>query len=129
MEEGKKENKENECVFCKIANREVEVEKIYENDNFFSFPDANPVAKGHSLVIPKKHFKTVLDLPSSLGQEFLDCIKNTTMKLMEENDNMDGFNVVSNNFPSAGQAVHHVHFHIIPRNEKDGKILTLHDKK
>ncbi|MBD3246997.1 HIT domain-containing protein [Candidatus Pacearchaeota archaeon] len=124
-----KDKDEGECIFCKISKGEINVDKIYENENFFSFPDANPVAKGHSLIIPKNHFKTALDLPSSLGQELLDCIKNTTMKLMKEDESIDGFNIVSNNFPSAGQAVHHVHFHIIPRKKDDGKILSLHDKK
>ena len=117
-----------DCIFCKIAKGEISVEKIYENDSFISFPDANPILEGHSLVIPKKHFKTFLDLPNTLGPELLDCIKKTTMKLME-NYKAEGFNVVSNNFPCAGQAVHHVHFHIIPRKEKDGKILHLTEKE
>jgi histidine triad (HIT) family protein len=117
-----------ECIFCKIAKGEVPVEKVYENDNFLSFPDANPVIEGHTLVIPKKHFKTALDLPNTLGGELLDCIKKTTLVLLDKNK-ADGFNLVSNNFPSAGQAVHHVHFHIMPRKEGDGKIFSLHDLK
>ncbi len=117
-----------ECVFCKIARGEIPVEKIYENDNFLSFPDANPVVEGHSLVIPKKHFKTLLDLSNTLGAELLDCLKKTSVILLDKYK-AEGFNVVSNNFSSAGQAVHHVHFHIIPRREKDGKILSLHDLK
>jgi histidine triad (HIT) family protein len=116
-----------ECVFCKIVKGEISVEKIYENDNFFSFPDANPIVEGHTLVIPKKHFKTFLDLPATLGTELLDCIKKTTMKLMKKYK-ADGFNIANNNFPCAGQAVHHVHFHIIPRKEKDGKIFHLTKK-
>jgi len=108
-----------DCVFCKIAKGEISVDKIYENDNFISFPDANPQVKGHSLVIPKKHFTTFLDLPSSLGAELLDCIKKTSMKLMKENK-FEGFNVVNNNFDAAGQLVKHVHFHIFPRKKDDG---------
>ena len=111
-----------ECVFCKIAKGEIRVDKIYENDNFFSFPDANPIVEGHTLVIPKKHFKTFLDMPNTLGLELLDCIKKTTVKIMEKYK-AEGFNLVNNNFSCAGQVVHHVHFHIIPRKEKDGKIL------
>ncbi len=116
-----------ECVFCKIAKGEIPVKKIYENDSFLSFPDANPTIEGHSLVIPKKHFKTLLDLPSTLGPEFLDCVKKTTLKLIEKYKT-EGFNLVSNNFPSAGQVVHHVHFHIMPRKEKDGRELRLNKK-
>ena len=116
------------CVFCKIIKGEVPVEKIYENDSFISFPDANPIIEGHSLVIPKKHFKTFLDLLNTLGTELLDCIKKTTMKLMEKYK-AEGFNIVSNNFPCAGQVVHHVHFHIVPRKEKDGKIFRFENKE
>jgi histidine triad (HIT) family protein len=117
-----------ECAFCKIAKGEIPVDRIYENDNFVSFPDANPVIEGHTLVVPKKHFKTLLDFPDSLGGELIDCIKKTTMKLIEEHK-AEGFNVISNNFPAAGQAVHHVHFHIMPRKDGDGKIFSLHDLK
>jgi histidine triad (HIT) family protein len=106
------------CIFCKIG-KENSGKKIYENDNFFSIPDVSPKVDGHSLVISKKHFKTSLDIPNSLGSELLDCIKKTALKLIEEKKG-DGFNVINNNFKSAGQVVDHVHFHIIPRNEGDG---------
>ncbi|MEK6898171.1 MAG: HIT domain-containing protein [Nanoarchaeota archaeon] len=108
-----------DCVFCKISNGKIPRKTIYENDNFFSVLDANPVTEGHSLVIPKKHFKTFLDLPQSLGQELIDCVKNTALKIIDEKK-VEGFNVLNNNFSSAGQAVNHVHFHIIPRRRGDG---------
>ncbi len=107
-----------ECIFCKIAKKEVPSKVIYENDNFFSIPDANQVTEGHSLVISKKHFDTTLDLPSSIGTELLDCIKKTALKLMKETKT-DGFNVINNNFESAGQLVKHVHYHILPRKKGD----------
>lgn len=61
----------------------------------------------------------MLELPSSLGPELLDCIKKTALKLMKEK-NASGFNVVNNNFESAGQVIKHIHFHITPRKEGDG---------
>ncbi len=64
-----------ECVFCRIVKGEKK-NIVYENGNFISFYDINQDVKGHALVISKKHFKTTLDLPSSLGTEFLDCIEN-----------------------------------------------------
>ena len=110
----------NECIFCRISQGEIKTKKIiYENSNFFSIPDANPITKGHSLVISKKHFKTILDLQNSLGSELIDCIKNTSLKIIKETDS-EGFNVINNNFEVAGQAVHHIHFHIIPRKKGDG---------
>lgn len=109
---------ENECVFCKIVKGEISTKIIYENDNFFSMLDQNQKHKGHSLVIPKKHFETVLDLPNTLGSELVECIKKTALILMKDYDST-GFNVLSNNFESAEQYVKHVHFHIFPRKEGD----------
>lgn len=108
-----------ECIFCKIAKREVNSKRIYENENFFSIADQNPIKEGHSLVISKKHFETILDVPDSLGTELLDCIKTTALKLMDKY-NCDGFNIVNNTNEVAGQVVKHVHFHIIPRMKNDG---------
>ena len=107
-----------DCIFCKIVNGEIKAEKIYENDNFISFPDANQKVDGHSLVVSKKHFETILDMPASLGSELVDCIKKTSLKLMKEHK-ATGFNVVQNNFEDAGQVVKHLHFHILPRKKGD----------
>jgi len=107
-----------DCIFCKIAKGKVD-SIIYENDNFFSIQDANPIIKGHSLVISKKHFETILDMPDSLGPELLDCIKKTALKLIDE-FKAEGFNLHANTFKVAGQLVNHVHFHIFPRKEGDG---------
>lgn len=108
-----------ECVFCKIAKKEISAPIIYENDNFLSFPDANPKIKGHSLIIPKKHFNTILDIPNTLGVELMDCVKNTSLILMQKHS-ATGFNLLSNNFESAGQVVKHAHLHILPRQKSDG---------
>ena len=108
-----------DCIFCKIAKGEIKAERIYENDNFFSIYDANPKVKSHSLVISKKHFKTLLDLPSTLGSELLDCIKKTAFILMDK-EKANGFNIVNNCFESAGQVISHFHVHILPRKKGDG---------
>ncbi len=108
-----------DCIFCRISSGKIPAEKIYENANFFSIPDANPKIEGHSIVISKKHFSTILDLPTSLGQELIDGIKNTSIKLMKEKNAL-GFNIINNNFASAGQIVNHIHFHVIPRKDGDG---------
>ena len=107
-----------ECIFCKIAGGEIKTEKVYENDNFFSIRDIKPKVEGHSLVISKKHFKTILDVPDSLASELLDCIKKTTIKLMNENK-AEGFNLVNNSSKIAGQIVDHFHVHILPRKTRD----------
>ena len=107
-----------ECIFCRIADGDIPNRRIYENDNFFSILDQNQDIKGHTLVISKKHFEVIFDLPSSLGQELLDCIKKTSMKIIEEY-NAEGINVLQNNFEVAGQVVKHFHAHVIPRKKGD----------
>ena len=108
-----------DCIFCKIAKGEIPAKRIYENDNFFSIPDANPKVEGHSLVISNKHFENVLEMPNSLGSELLDCVKKTAMKVIGE-QKAEGFNLINNTMKAAGQIVDHVHFHIVPRKKDDG---------
>lgn len=110
--------KKDDCIFCKIASKEQEADIIAESDNFLAFPDANPVGPGHSLIIPKNHFVNIMDLPSDLGSELLDIIKEVAAIRLKEG--FEGFKLVANNFPVAGQIVMHSHFHLIPRKEKDG---------
>lgn len=109
-----------ECIFCRISKGEIPAEKIYENKEFFSVPDANPVEEGHSLIISKKHFETTLNIPDEMGPELLDCLRQTAKKLMEKYDS-EGFNITNNNFEAAGQVVKHVHFHMLPRKKGDGR--------
>ena len=116
-----------DCIFCKMANGEISAEKIYENDNFFSILDQDPVFEGHSLIISKKHFETILDLPNSLAPELIDAIKSTSLRVMEK-FNAEGINVVSNIKEAAGQVVNHFHVHIIPRKKSDRGKLKFVDK-
>lgn len=109
-----------DCIFCKIAKGEIKVEKVLETDNFLAFPDAKPKAEGHTLIIPKKHFASVMDMPDILGGELIEAIKKTAEIRIREG--ADGFNVINNCGEAAGQAVMHVHFHLIPR--KKGKRVS-----
>jgi len=110
-----------ECIFCRIAKGLVgnKEDFIYENDNFFSVFDIKQEAKGHALVISKKHFDNTLELPVSLGTELLDAIKNVVSKSFKDKS-VEGFNVIGNNFPVAGQVINHFHVHILPRRRDDG---------
>ncbi len=109
---------EKDCIFCKIVRGEIDSKKILETENFFAIKDVNPKTKGHSLVIPKKHFKTLLDMPSSLFGEFLETAKKLAFKLLDE-EKAEGFNLIMNNYEVAGQLVPHVHLHILPRTKGD----------
>jgi histidine triad (HIT) family protein len=105
-----------DCIFCKIVKGEIPAERIYEDDSFVAFPDANPQVEGHCLIVPKKHFVNIMDLPSSLGGELLDTIKKVAEMMMKEG--FEGFSLVMNNF--VGQAVMHAHVHLLPRKKGDG---------
>ncbi|MCX8159165.1 MAG: HIT domain-containing protein [Candidatus Pacearchaeota archaeon] len=113
-----KETSNKKCIFCQIAKREIISEIVHESDNFIAIKDINPVAEGHMLVIPKKHFVTLLDIPNKLGNEMLEFCKKVSFELLEKKLG-DGFNLVMNNLEPAGQFVMHAHIHIIPRKEDD----------
>ena len=117
----------NECIFCKIANGEIPTNKIYENDNFFSIYDISPALEGHALIVSKKHFSNILELPDTSGQEFLDAVKKTSMILTKE-FKAEGFNVIGNVNEVSGQIIHHFHVHLIPRKESDNARLKYIDK-
>ena len=103
-----------DCIFCKIVNKEIPVNIIEESDNFIVIPDKNPKVKNHMLVISKKHFVNLLELPSVLGDELLSLIKKITLKFKSD------FNVVINNGKEAGQIIFHFHLHLLPRKKDDG---------
>ena len=112
--------KSKDCIFCKIAQRKVSEERIVkESNNFIAILDTNPVAKGHTLVIPKKHLVTLLDIPNKLGEELLKFTKEIASDLLDKKLG-DGFNLVMNNLEPAGQVVAHAHIHVIPRKDNDG---------
>ena len=108
-----------DCIFCKIVKGEIESKKVYEDDNFIGVLDVNPKTEGHTLIIPKKHFKTILDMPDSLGNEMLEAIKKVALKMIDEGK-AEGFNLIVNTYEIAGQLVPHAHIHILPRKKGDG---------
>ena len=115
---------EKNCIFCKIARGEIKTNKISESNNFFAVLDANPKTPGHTLVIPKKHFVTLLDIPNKLGEELLKFTKQVSSKILDKKQG-DGFNILMNNLECAGQVIKHAHIHIIPRKEGDDiKIIS-----
>lgn len=109
--------KVSDCIFCKIISGKDSQKPIYEDDNFIVLPDKFPVADGHCLIIPKKHYATLLDLPSTLGSELLSIAKAQSLRLIKEGK-AEGIKLVNNNFEAGGQVVPHFHLHVIP--EKNG---------
>lgn len=108
-----------ECVFCEIVRGKINAKITYEDKSFIGILDTNPKSEGHTLIVTKKHFRNLLDLPASLGNELLDSIKKISLKLIEDGK-AEGLNIISNNEPSSGQIVFHTHVHVIPRKKNDG---------
>ncbi len=109
----------NECIFCKIAQKEIQAYIIKESDRFLAFLDIHPHAPGHTLIIPKEHFVDLLELPEDYGNEFIEISKETAI-LLSKTFQTNSFTIGINNGPLAGQAVLHLHLHIIPRFKNDG---------
>ena len=108
-----------DCLFCKIIKREIPSTKLYEDEDVYSFLDLNPVSKGHTLVIPKKHCATLLDIPDYLIPKLMKAVKKMAVAVTKA-VKAGGFNLQLNNNRVAGQIIDHVHFHIVPRFEGDG---------
>ncbi len=107
-----------DCIFCKIASGEIPTKKIYEDQKFLAFLDVNPRAVGHCLIIPKKHAATLTDLPKEDAGPIFQIVQHLA-KIITERLGAKGYNIGSNNGESAGQAVPHLHLHIIPRYDTD----------
>lgn len=110
---------EEQCVFCKIVSGKIPAEIVKKSNSFIAIKDIKPKAEGHLLIVPKKHYVTLLDLPNNLGEELLQFSKSLAGEILEKKQG-DGFNFVMNNLAPAGQVVMHAHLHIIPRKEGDG---------
>ncbi|MDD5086257.1 MAG: HIT family protein [Candidatus Nanoarchaeia archaeon] len=108
-----------ECIFCKIIKSEIPCNKIYEDEKFFAFLDIAPVNKGHTLVIPKKHYKNLLDMPEEEIKGYMEAVKKVSDAVMKGVD-ADGISISISNEKAAGQVVMHAHIHVIPRFDDDG---------
>lgn len=106
------------CIFCKIANGEIPSATLYEDDDFRIILDLGPASKGHALLLPKEHYENLYMLPDELVAKALPVAKKMITKLTEVLG-CDGYNVVQNNGETAGQTVFHFHMHLIPRYKGD----------
>ena len=105
------------CIFCKIANHEIESKVVYEDDKYLAFLDLTQTTTGHTLVIPKKHSKNIFELDEENG-DIMRVVKTVANKL-KKSLNPIGLNIISNNEKPL-QSVEHFHIHLIPRYDNDG---------
>ena len=108
-----------DCIFCSIVAGDIPARTVYEDDDVLAFLDANPLAPGHTLVIPKDHHETLQDVPDEQAEQLLTTIYRLT-PIVEDAVDADASTIGFNNGAAAGQEVPHVHGHIIPRFEGDG---------
>ncbi|WP_103865727.1 HIT family protein [Aquimarina sp. I32.4] len=112
----------NTCIFCKIVKGEAKSWKVFENEDACAFLDIHPATRYHTLVIPKKHYTNVFDIPEKELQSVMTAVKKVCM-LYKEKLGIQNLQVISNSGAVAQQEVFHLHFHIVPRKWGDGQNL------
>lgn len=106
------------CIFCKIINKEIPGKVVYEDDICLAFLDLSQATYGHTLVIPKKHYDNILTVNDETLAHLFKIVKKLSKQIMEKLG-ADGLNVLTNTNEVAGQTVHHFHIHILPRYNKN----------
>ena len=105
-----------DCIFCKIAKKEIPSKIIIETKNSIAFLDAFPLSQGHTLVIPKNHYEKVQDMKDMDNTDLF----NTVHKVISKVDKLTGATLLAiHNGKDSGQEIPHVHVHLIPRQSSD----------
>lgn len=115
------------CIFCKIIKGELPCYKVYEEEKVIVILDIHPWARGHCLVIPKKHFQNIFDVDEETLKVLILVVKKISVSIKEKLG-AKGINVLLNNGEIAGQIIPHIHFQIIPRY-KDDRLKMSHTQK
>jgi len=117
-----------DCIFCKIASKEIPTKILVETESCIGFLDAFPLAKGHALVIPKNHYEKIQDLPTEINTEIFSTVHNLIHKI----DSLTGATLIAiHNGKESGQEIPHVHVHLIPRSKDDsaGAVHSMFSQK
>lgn len=122
--------KDENCIFCKLANGVFPTNSIYEDEDFNVILDVSPASKGHALILPKEHYQNIYEIEPDL---LAKAAKLAQKIVCREKDVLkcDGYNILQNNGEAAGQTVFHYHMHLIPRYDfqKDADILSWSTKE
>ena len=108
-----------DCLFCKIAGKEINSEMIYEDADTVAVLDVHPLSLAHTMVLPKFHAADILSLPGEKIGPVFEAVKKVT-GILGETFKPDGFTIGINHGRASGQTVEHLHIHIIPRWSADG---------
>lgn len=115
------ERKKNMCIFCKIVDKEIPSKLVYEDELVMAFLDLSQTTKGHTLVIPKKHYDNILECDKDTLKHLIDVTQDLTKQIITKL-NAKGANILTNCNEVAGQTVMHFHVHIIPRYDQNDPI-------
>lgn len=111
-------NKDSDCIFCKIVENQINSVRVYEDAWTLAFMDINPVAPGHTLIIPKQHWANLFEIPDAQ----LACVSSTARRVAQAVHKAlrpDGVSLIQANGKGAAQSVLHFHMHIVPRTLGD----------
>ena len=107
-----------DCIFCNIVSGKASAVKVFEDENSLAFLDIHPLNPGHTLVIPKKHYPSMVEMPTDeVGRIFTSVAK--VMRGVRKAAKADGINIGQSNGRAASQEVFHMHVHIIPRHNHE----------
>lgn len=115
-------DKNDNCVFCKIAQGAIPSYKVYEDETVIAFLDINPSSRGHTLVLPKGHYTSMVTCPKAVLDHCFE-VAQIVAQAQQRELGATGVNVITNIGASAGQSVPHFHIHVIPRYDNDGLML------
>jgi histidine triad (HIT) family protein len=103
------------CTFCKIARKEASASIAYEDEDVIAFMSIHPINVGHTLVVPKKHYENIYEIPEEEVAHLYKVVKKLAYAVKKAVD-AEGIRIVQNNGEAAGQVIFHMHVHIIPMN-------------
>ena len=112
------------CIFCELIHGGGEVSMCYEDSQAIAFMDIQPVNPGHVLVVPRKHYESLVDMPADLIKHLFD-VSTRLAPIVRRLAQADGLNIIVNSGAAAGQDVFHYHVHVIPRRADDGFSVSL----
>lgn len=107
------------CVFCDIVAGKAPAVRIYEDDDYLAFLDIRPFTRGHTLVIPKRHFENLVDTPADVVAGLAKLGQRVAQASRESGLHADGNNIAINDGKAAFQTVFHIHLHVVPRRDGD----------
>lgn len=108
------------CIFCSIVQGDIPSSKVYEDEQVLAFLDISQTTSGHTLVIPKKHVRNMLDMDAETASQTFARIPKIA-RAVQKATGAPAMNIINNNEPLAGQTVFHAHVHLVPRyHEEDG---------